>query len=90
MLDASINMHASYTTCMIDDDSAHKQEPLNHDVSDDVDFGAIQTTEQNFFYWLLISIFFLAVRNLLTIYMYLCRLLLRIGHQFIITCLHDW
>ena len=49
MLDASINMHASYTTCMIDDDSAHKQEPLNHDVSDDVDFGAIQTTEQNFF-----------------------------------------
>ena len=43
MLDASISMHASYTTCMIDDD---KQEPPNHDVSDDVDFGVIQTTEQ--------------------------------------------
>lgn len=38
MLDASINMHASYTTCMIDDDNAHNQEQPNYDVSDDVDF----------------------------------------------------
>ena len=43
MLDASISMHASYT---IDDGNAHKQEPPNHEVSDDVDFGVIQTTEQ--------------------------------------------
>ena len=39
MLDASISMHASYTTFMIDDDNANKQEPPNYDVSDDVNFG---------------------------------------------------